>query len=125
MFARHFKVFLNLSGADKHYLLPPFDTLPTTRFATAEMKLRFAYKEKFLSQPNGIRSLGTVYPIVWLSYTHAFPNLFGSQYEYDRFKDGTCRSDYPDRDNHTIDAVRYALESDIARDAGSRSTILA
>ena len=85
-FARHFKVFLNLSGADKHYLLPPFDTLPTTRFATAEMKLRFAYKEKFLSQPNGIRSLGTVYPIVWLSYTHAFPNLFGSQYEYDRFK---------------------------------------
>ncbi len=48
-----------------------------------------------------------------------------SRYEYDRFKDGTYRSDYPDRDNHTIDAVRYALESDIARDAGSRSTILA
>lgn len=47
-----------------------------------------------------------------------------SRYEYDRFKDGTYRSDYPDRDNHTIDAVRYALESDIARDAGSRSTIL-
>ena len=85
-FARHFKVFLNFSGADKRYLLPPFDTLPTTRYATAEMKLRFAYKEKFLSQPNGIRSLGTVYPIVWLSYTHAFPNLLGSQYEYDRFK---------------------------------------
>ena len=85
-FARHFKVFLNLSGADKRYLLSPFDTLPTTRYTTAEMKLRFAYKEKFLSQPDGIRSLGTLYPIVWLSYTHAFPNLLGSQYEYDRVK---------------------------------------
>lgn len=85
-FARHFKGFINLSGADKHYLLPPFDTIPNTRYATAEVKLRFAYKEKFLSKPYGIQSLGTLYPIVWLSYTHAFPNILGSQYEYDRFK---------------------------------------
>lgn len=85
-FARHFKVFINLSGSDKRYLLPPFDMLPTTRLTTAEVKLRFALKEKFLSQPDGIQSLGTLYPIVWASYTHAFPNLFGSQYEYDRIK---------------------------------------
>ena len=32
-------------------------------------------------------------------------------YEYDRDKDGNVVSGYPDRDNHTIDAVRYALES--------------
>lgn len=85
-FARHFKGFVNLSYADKHYLLPPFDSLQNTRFATAEVKLRFAFKEKFLSKPNGIQSLGTIYPIVWISYTHSFPNLFGSTYEYDRFK---------------------------------------
>ena len=85
-FAKHFKGFLNLRVADKNYLLPPFDELPTTRFANAEVMLRFAYNEKFISKPNGIHSLGTVYPIVWLSYTHSFPNIFGSTYEYDRIK---------------------------------------
>ena len=85
-FARHFKGFLTFSMADKKYLLQPFDTLPTTRFANAEVKLRFAYKEKFISKPSGIQSLGTVYPIVWFSYRHSFPNLFGSTYEFDRFK---------------------------------------
>ena len=27
-----------------------------------------------------------LYPIVWVSYQHCFPNLLGSQYQYDRFK---------------------------------------
>lgn len=31
-------------------------------------------------------------------------------YEYERTKDGEILSGYPDRDNHTIDALRYALE---------------
>lgn len=31
-------------------------------------------------------------------------------YEYERTKDGDIISGYPDRDNHHIDAVRYALE---------------
>lgn len=34
-----------------------------------------------------------------------------SSYEYERNKDGEIISGYPDRDNHHIDAVRYALES--------------
>lgn len=33
-----------------------------------------------------------------------------SSYEYERTKDGDIISGYPDRDNHNIDAVRYALE---------------
>ena len=33
-----------------------------------------------------------------------------SAYEYERTKDGEVISGYPDRDNHSIDAVRYALE---------------
>ena len=37
-----------------------------------------------------------------------------SEYELDRDKDGEFKSAYPDRDNHTIDAVRYALEDDIS-----------
>ncbi|MBQ6558315.1 MAG: PBSX family phage terminase large subunit [Clostridia bacterium] len=37
-----------------------------------------------------------------------------SEYELDRDKDGEFKNTYPDRDNHTIDAVRYALEDDIS-----------
>ena len=33
-----------------------------------------------------------------------------SEYELDRDNNGEFLSAYPDRDNHTIDAVRYALE---------------
>lgn len=36
-----------------------------------------------------------------------------THYEYEELKDGTKRNEYPDRNNHTIDAVRYALENDI------------
>ena len=31
------------------------------------------------------------------------------EYEYDRMRDGSVIDGYPDRDNHAIDAVRYAL----------------
>lgn len=41
---------------------------------------------------------------------HSFNELTG--YEYDRDKDGNVITGYPDRDNHFIDALRYAL-SDI------------
>jgi phage terminase large subunit len=33
-----------------------------------------------------------------------------SCYEYERTKDGEIISEYPDKNNHRIDAVRYALE---------------
>lgn len=36
-----------------------------------------------------------------------------SEYELERDADGEFRSDYPDKNNHTIDAVRYALEQEI------------
>ena len=38
-----------------------------------------------------------------------------SCYEYDTDKYGNFISRFPDRDNHTIDAARYALESIITR----------
>ncbi|MCL2391996.1 MAG: phage terminase large subunit [Oscillospiraceae bacterium] len=34
-----------------------------------------------------------------------------TSYEYEKNKDGEVLSGYPDKDNHAIDAVRYALES--------------
>ena len=89
-FARHFKGYLTLSSSHKNYLqqfyLTPSDSLTSSQLFNAEVKIRFAYKEKFLSTPQGIRSLGTTYPIVWFSYQHSFPNILGSQFEYDRFK---------------------------------------
>lgn len=85
-FANYFKGFLTLSVTDKNYLLAPFNTLPTTRYANAEVRLRFAYKEKFLSKPNGIQSLGTTYPIVWASFAHSFSGLMGGQYDFNRIR---------------------------------------
>ncbi len=43
-----------------------------------------------------------------------------SMYEFEKTKTGNFRRDYPDKDNHTIDAVRYAMESDMEGvDSGS------
>ena len=88
--ARHFKVFVNLSSSHKHYdtlfFHVPSDSLTEGRFTNAEVKVRFAYKEKFISTPQGLQSLGTTAPIVWFSYMHSVPNLLGGQFEYDRFK---------------------------------------
>ena len=94
-FGRYFKGYLNLSRNHRRYndqvfYLNPADTLSEAIsggiFTTAEVKLRFAYNEKFLSTPQGVHSMGTLYPIVWVSYQHCFPNVLGSQYEYDRIK---------------------------------------
>ena len=88
-FANYFKAFLSLSSSRKSYdaqfFHTPADSLTKASFTDAEIKLRFAYKEKFLSKPDGIQSLGTTYPIVWLSYRHSFP-IWGGQYAFDRIK---------------------------------------
>ena len=46
-----------------------------------------------------------------------------SRYTYDRMRDGTNRNEFPDRDNHYIDAVRYARQDDIFRGGASRLLI--
>ncbi len=38
-----------------------------------------------------------------------------SEYELERGTDGEFRSTYPDKNNHTIDAIRYALEDEISK----------
>jgi hypothetical protein len=58
-FARHFKAYLNFSTSHKwyntNYFHIPTDSLAEGRFTVAEVKLRFAYNEKFLSTPQGLR----------------------------------------------------------------------
>ena len=43
------------------------------------------------------------------------PNVYKEfvLYEYEKNKDGTFRADYPDKNNHAIDATRYALEKEM------------
>lgn len=85
-FARHFKAFLTAGVYDKRYNYPPFESSPMARFANAELKLRFAYKEKFIGTTSGIQSLGTDYPILWLVYQRSFKDVLGGQYAYNRLK---------------------------------------
>lgn len=90
-FAQHFKAFVSLKNIKRSYgeqfyldsLAPPIET---ASLSLAEVKLRFAFNEKFAVQGKNIRSLGTNYPIVWLTYQHCFPDVLGSDYEFDRFK---------------------------------------
>ena len=84
--ARHFKAFVTMGTYDKYYLLEPFDKLPVTRFTNAELKVRFAYKEKFVGTTKGIQSMGTDYPVVWFSYQHSFKDVLGGECEFDRVK---------------------------------------
>lgn len=53
------------------------------------------------------------------------PNTWAefSGYEYEQLRDGTYRNEYPDKDNHRIDAGRYANEDEIFADSRSRLLI--
>jgi PBSX family phage terminase large subunit len=46
---------------------------------------------------------------------HEFQN-----YAHERLRTGEVRDDYPDKDNHSIDGVRYALEDDFASQGSTR-----
>jgi phage terminase large subunit len=37
-----------------------------------------------------------------------------TRYEYQQDRHGNFIAEYPDKDNHTIDSTRYALETEIA-----------
>ena len=116
-FARHFKAYLSFSASHKHYnqsfYLDPSDALTEGRFTVAEVKLRFAYNEKFIGTPQGIQSLGTTAPIVWVAYQHAFPNLLGGEYEYDRFKLEVSKNFY----THYIGVARVLLQAGYATES--------
>ena len=89
-FGRYFKGFASFEIANRHYLELPYtnntEYPDANNFAIAEFRLRYAYKEKFVGSTNGLQSLGTTYPIVWLSYQHSFKGILDSPFSYDRFK---------------------------------------
>lgn len=87
---------------------------------SAEPKSVNDYKDAGLPARPAIKGPGSVeYGMKFLQgYTHVIdpartPVTYKefTEYEYERDKDGNVISGYPDKDNHTIDATRYALES--------------
>lgn len=86
---------------------------------SAEHKSTADYRDMGLPARNAIKGPGSVeYGMKWLMGRHIVidprrtPKVKEefTEYEYERDKDGNVISGYPDEDNHTIDATRYALE---------------
>lgn len=86
----------------------------------AEKKSTNDYIDLGLPARNAIKGPGSVeYGMKWLinrkividqkRTPHTYKEF--KKYEYDRDKEGNIISGYPDKDNHTIDATRYALEA--------------
>ena len=87
---------------------------------SAEPKSINDYRDKGLPARGAVKGPGSVeYGMKFLQgYTHVIdpvrtPVTYKeyTEYEYERDKEGNVISGYPDKDNHTIDADRYALES--------------
>ncbi len=87
---------------------------------SAEPKSINDYKDNGLPARGAIKGPGSVdYGMKYLQgYTHVIdpertPTTYKeyTEYEYDRDKEGNVISGYPDKNNHTIDADRYALEN--------------
>nr|DAZ39927.1 MAG TPA: terminase large subunit [Caudoviricetes sp.] len=87
---------------------------------SAEPKSINDYRDFGLPARGAIKGPGSVeYSMKWLQTRiividpKRTPNAYKefSNYEYERDKEGNIISDYPDKDNHLIDASRYATES--------------
>lgn len=95
-----------------------FDDFPMT-CDSAEKKSVLDYRDLCLNAKPAIKGPGSVeYGMKWLCGRHLVidpertPMVFAefTKYEFERDKEGNLISGYPDKDNHTIDATRYALE---------------
>ena len=100
-----------LKIADKEHLVIADSAEPKS---IADFKTFGAFIKPANKGPDSVR-----YGIKWLQGLrhiyidkHRCPETFRefTQYEYEKDRDGNFISDYPDENNHSIDAVRYAME---------------
>jgi hypothetical protein len=56
----------------------------TFRFTELSVGFKYAYKEKFLQNTRTRISLGTTWPIVWLTYTRGFKDVLGGDFDFNR-----------------------------------------
>jgi len=73
---------------DYSYLPSTIDSLPGNAFKFTELKLglRYAYKEKLIDAFSKRYTLGTKYPVLYLTYVHGFRGVLGGQYNYDKLE---------------------------------------
>ncbi|MCF0199882.1 MAG: carboxypeptidase-like regulatory domain-containing protein [Bacteroidales bacterium] len=88
---RYLKVFLTAEMVTKRYLEHYYyrdttECIDKANYLTTELRLRYAYGEKFIGTPEGIQSLGTNYPVVWFGWIHSFKGVWDCRYSYDKFK---------------------------------------
>ncbi len=64
------------------------DTFAKNNFSFSEVKMgfRYAYDEKLIDAFNKRYTLGTKYPILYVSYIHGFRGLLGGQFAYDKLE---------------------------------------
>lgn len=105
-----------------------YNALPIT-CDSAEPKSIADYRSSGIDARAAIKGAGSVeYSMKWLQRRqividrrrtpHAAKEL--SEYEYERNRDGDIISGYPDKNNHVIDSIRYAVEP-ISRRYGVRA----
>lgn len=78
-------------------------------FQEAGIKLRYSFRERYLSTPNATLSLGSKYPVIWVNYLRSL-NQAGGDYERVDFR---LKDDLPIRHAGTL---RYILSAGIAND---------
>ena len=94
--AKNIKLTCNLTG-DFRYVTEALYNKLCSQYGDEEKLLKFYVKKEIsLLIKRGSR-------IMDIAVLHGF--------EYERDKEGNVISGYPDKNNHTIDADRYALES--------------
>lgn len=86
-FNKYLKGFVNFEVADKTV----FDRQSTAdrqtyRLSTIDLKLRIAFKEKFVYSRNKLSTDGVANPVIWLSYHKNLEGVFGSPYNFDKIE---------------------------------------
>jgi hypothetical protein len=69
-----------------YFYNPVNDFKPQNRISTAEVSLftRFLFHEKFVDGRSGRISLGSIYPLIQLNYTHGFQGIYKSNFNYNK-----------------------------------------
>jgi hypothetical protein len=72
-----------------YYFGPPGEDLTllsnSFHFTEGSVSFRYAFGEKFLKNVRTKVSLGTSWPVVWLTYTKGFDGILGGEFDYNRF----------------------------------------
>jgi len=86
-FGLGFKVITKEASDGYRYVLAqdgPIVTQDEFRFTEISAGFRFAFREKFIVTKRVRMSLGTIYPVLWIEYTHGIDGLFDGEYAYNR-----------------------------------------